>query len=113
MGNVRLRDEIPLGNHQAFWQVGVNHTGGSYATTDRISTTLQGASVAFYDPAFTTYDASAGVSEGPWTVQAYGENLTDTRGVMFSSYTEWVKSNTINRPRTMGVRISYKFSQAK
>jgi outer membrane receptor protein involved in Fe transport len=113
MGTMRLRDEIPVGTYRTFWQVGVNHQGGSYATTDRISTTLQGASVAFYDPSFTTYDASAGIGRGAWTAQIHGENLTDTRGVLFSSYNEWMKSNTINRPRTVGLQISYKFSPGK
>jgi len=31
---------------------GANRQGGSYATTDQISQTLQGASVAFHDPGF-------------------------------------------------------------
>jgi hypothetical protein len=66
--------------------------------------------VAFYDPGFTTYDASLGVAQGPWAAQLYGENLTDTRGILFASYTEWVKANTINRPRTLGLRFSYKFT---
>jgi outer membrane receptor protein involved in Fe transport len=113
MGSLRVRDEIAVGDYRAFWQLGVSRQGGSYATTDRISTTLQGTSVAFYDPGFTTYDASVGVERGPWTAQLYGENLSDTRGILFSSYTEWVKSNTINRPRTMGLHISYRFTASR
>ena len=110
MGNVRIRYEVPFSDYQAFWQIAANRQGGSYATTDHISQTLQGVSVDFYDPGFTTYDASMGVAKGPWTAQLYGENLTDTRGILFSSYVEFVKSNTINRPRTIGLRIAYSFS---
>jgi len=113
MGNIRIRDEFPIGEYKAFWQVGANRQGGSYATTDRITQTLQGVPVAFYDPGFTTYDASLGVAKGSWTAQLYGENLTDTRAILFSSYTEWVKANTINRPRTLGLRFSYKFTGNK
>jgi iron complex outermembrane receptor protein len=112
-GNIRLRDEFPLNSYQAFWQIGAEHRGGSYATTDRLSTTLQGASVAFYDPGFTTYDASVGLSRDTWTVSFYGENLSDTQATLFSSYAEYVKMNTINRPRTMGLKFSYKFSDHK
>jgi outer membrane receptor protein involved in Fe transport len=62
----------------------------------------------FNDPSFTTYDASAGVGSGPWLAQLYAENLTDTRAILYSSYAEFVKMNTVNRPRTVGVRVSYK-----
>jgi outer membrane receptor protein involved in Fe transport len=112
-GNIRLRDEFAVSEYQAFWQVGAEHRGGSYATTDRLSTTLQGVSVAFYDPSYTTYDASIGVSKDAWTVSVYGENLTDTLATVYSSYAEYVKMNTIVRPRTLGLKFSYKFSDRK
>jgi iron complex outermembrane recepter protein len=112
-GNVRLRDEFVVGQYQAFWQVGAQHRGGSYATTDRLSTTLQGVSVAFYDPSFTTYDASIGVSKDAWTASFYGENISNTLATLYSSYAEYVKMNTINRPRTLGVTFSYGFSDRK
>jgi outer membrane receptor protein involved in Fe transport len=108
-GNLRIRYELPLGDYRAFVQAGVSRQGGSYASTDHLTTTLQGASVAFYDPGFTTYDASAGFSRDAWAVQFYGENLTDTRGNLFSTYNDFVKAVTVNRPRTLGVRVSYKF----
>jgi hypothetical protein len=91
----------------------VQHRGGSYSTTDRLSTTLQGVSVAFYNPGFTTYDASVGVAKDAWTVSLYGENISDTLATVYSSYAEYVKMNTINRPRTLGINFSYKFSEHK
>jgi iron complex outermembrane receptor protein len=112
-GNVRARYEFSIDEYQAFWQVGANHQGGSYATTNRLSTTLQGESVAFYDPGFTTYAASAGISKDAWALSLYGENLSDTRATLYSSYAEYVKMNTINRPRTVGLRFSYKFKEQK
>ena len=112
-GNIRARYEFPIAEYQAFWQVGATRQGGSYATTDQLSKTLQGASVAFYDPGFTTYDAAAGVSKDAWAVQFYGQNLTDTRGDQFSSYNPFIKTVLVNRPRTMGLRFSYKYSANK
>lgn len=43
-------------------------------------------------------------------MQAYGENLTDTRAQLYANYTEWYKTITVRRPRTIGLRFSYKFS---
>ena len=108
-GNLRLRYEVPLNDYLTFVQAGANHLGGSYATTDHLTMTLQGQSVAFYDPGYTTYNAAAGVSRGGWTVQAYGENLSNSQGYPFSFYTLFVKANTVIRPRTLGLRFSYAF----
>ena len=108
-GNIRARYEFPIGTYEAFWQVGAARQGGSYASTDQLSKTYQGSSVAFYDAGFTTYDAAAGISKGAWALQAYGQNLSDTRAALFSSYIS-LKAVTVNRPRTLGLRFSYKFS---
>ncbi|MHB8478198.1 MAG: TonB-dependent receptor [Steroidobacteraceae bacterium] len=110
-GNIRARYETTLGDYQGFVQVGASHTGGSYSSTDHLTHTLQGLSIDFYDPAFTTYDAAVGVAKDAWTIGLYGENLTDTRGVPFSTYGEWVKSETVIRPRTLTVKLSYRFSE--
>jgi iron complex outermembrane recepter protein len=112
-GNIRARYEVPINQYQAFWQVGATRQGGSYATTDQLTKTLQGVSVAFYDPSFTTYAASAGIAKDAWSVSLYGENLSDTQASLFSSYSQWVKMNTINRPRTLGLRFTYKFMENK
>jgi hypothetical protein len=85
------------------------HQAHSYATVDKVSTTLQGASVAFDDPGYSTYFASLGISKDAWEAQLYGDNLTNTRADLVSDYSETVKANTINRPRTLGLRFSYKF----
>jgi iron complex outermembrane recepter protein len=108
-GNIRARYEFPVREYHAFVQAAAVRQGGSYATTDRLSSTLQGNSEAFYDPGFTTYNAAAGVARDAWTVQAYCDNLTDVQGDLYSFYTLFVKANTISRPRTAGVRLSFKF----
>ena len=108
-GNIRARYEFAINEYQAFWQVGATHQAHSYATVDKVSTTLQGASVAFDDPGYSTYFASLGISKDAWKAQLYGDNLTNTRADLVSDYSETVKANTINRPRTLGLRFSYKF----
>ena len=108
-GNIRARYEFRVNDYNAFWQLAAQHQAHSYASTEHVNTTLQGATLAFDDPAFTTYDAAAGVSRDAWTAQLYGENLANTRADLVSDYSEWIKTNTINRPRTLGLRFSYKF----
>jgi hypothetical protein len=94
-------------------QAGVGRQGGSYATTDKLTKTLQGESVAYYNEGFTTYEASAGIAKDAWSLQLYGQNLSDTRGELFSSYNPFVKAVTVNRPRTIGLRFGYSFADSK
>jgi outer membrane receptor protein involved in Fe transport len=46
-------------------------------------------------------------------VQAYGQNLGDKRAELYSDARQWYKAVTIDRPRTVGVRFSYKFAGTK
>jgi outer membrane receptor protein involved in Fe transport len=81
--------------------VAASHQAHSYSATGNI--------VIFDEPAFTIYDASLGVSKGAWNVQAYAQNLTDTRADLFSNDNQFVPAETVNRPRTIGVRLGFKF----
>jgi iron complex outermembrane receptor protein len=109
-GNIRARYEFPFNGYHTFAQVDAVHQSHSLATTDRLSLDLQGNSIAYNLQAFTTYDGAVGVGKDAWLVQAYGENLTDTRAQLYANYTEWYKAVTVSRPRTIGFRFSYNFS---
>jgi iron complex outermembrane receptor protein len=109
-GNIRARYEFSFNDYHTFAQINAVHQSHSLATTDRISLDLQANSIAYELPAFTTYDAALGVGKNAWLVQAYGENLTDTRAQLYANYTEWYKAVTVSRPRTIGLRFSYKYS---
>jgi outer membrane receptor protein involved in Fe transport len=111
-GNFRVRYEFAFNGYDAFAQFGAVHQSHSLATTDRSSLDLQGNSVAYDLPAFTTYDGALGVGKDGWLVQVYAENLTDTRAELFANYAQWYKAITVNRPRTIGVRLSYKFGSS-
>jgi iron complex outermembrane receptor protein len=110
-GNVRARYDFPVGSYDAFWQIGAQHQGGSYASTNALETTLQGQTQRFYDPGFSTWNAAAGFAKGQWSAQLYGDNLSNRLGELSSSYSEYVKAVTIVRPRTYGLRFSYKFKE--
>jgi hypothetical protein len=110
-GSLRVRYEVPIADYTAFVQVVGTHQAHSYSTTDRFSVDLQGNSIAYEQPGFSTYDASMGVSKDSWAVQLYGQNLSDKRANLYSSYGQYVKSVLINRPRTLGLRFSYRFDK--
>jgi outer membrane receptor protein involved in Fe transport len=109
-GNVRLRYAVPMYDYLWHVQAGAQHTDHSYS--DVIT---QGTLAApDYELApYTTYDAAAGLGKDAWEVEFYGENLTDTRAQLFISSAQWVTLTTVNRPRVMGVRFSYKFGADK
>jgi iron complex outermembrane receptor protein len=99
--SLRARYDWVLGDYKPFWQVGGTHQAHSYSATGNIQT---------YDQAgFTTYDAALGVEKDAWTAQAYMQNLTNTRANLFENGNQFVTAQTINRPRTGGIRFSYKF----
>src|SRR5580698_9226316 len=50
--NLRLRDEIPLGDYKAFWQLGAQHIGSSISAS--------GYAASYVQPSYTTYDAEIG-----------------------------------------------------
>jgi outer membrane receptor protein involved in Fe transport len=108
-GNIRARYEIALNGYEAFAQLGVVYQSHSLATTDQLGLDLQGNFVAYHLPPFTTYDSALGVGKEAWLVQLYGENLTDTRAQLYANYSLNYKAITVNRPRTIGLRFSYKF----
>ena len=109
-GNIRARYEFPFDGYDVFGQIDTVHQSHSLATTDQLSLDQQGNSIGYDLPAFTTYDGALGFRKNAWLVQAYGENLTDTRAELYANHTEWYKAVTVSRPRTIGVRINYKFS---
>lgn len=105
-GNIRARYEVPFNDYTFHAQVAAQHTDHSFANV-----ITQGAlQPPDYELApYTTYDAAAGVAKGAWEAEFFGQNLTDTRAQLFISSTSYVTLTTVNRPRIMGIRLSYKF----
>jgi iron complex outermembrane recepter protein len=108
-GNIRARYEYPLADYHLYAQAAAHHTGHSYANVIN-----QGAfGSPNYDLAgYSTYDAALGVTRGAWEVEAFVQNLSDTRAEIFISSTSAVKLTTTNQPRTAGVRFAYKFANS-
>ena len=108
--NARLRYDFKAGNYDAFWQVASIYRDEVYSTTDRLARDLQGNLTAYLIPSYTQFDGSIGMGKDAWTLQLYGTNLADKRAITYSSYNQWIKMDTVSRPRTLSLRFGYKFS---
>jgi outer membrane receptor protein involved in Fe transport len=99
--NLRVRDEIPLGDYKGFWQIGAQHMGDSLSATGNI--------ITYDQPSYTTYDASFGVAKDAWNVQFFGQNLTSVNASTGTNAGQFVQAETVTRPRIAGVKFGYKF----
>ena len=109
MYNLRARYDFSTNDYKNYVQISASHQGHSYSTTDRATNDFGGGSIAFDNPAYTTYDASLGTAKDAWTIQLYVVNLTDKRADVFTSAQQIIRTETVNRPRTIGLRIGYQF----
>ncbi len=113
--SIRARYDFSLSDSLlAFAQVGASHVGHSYTqaganppltTGDPITT----GRLRFEDPAYTTFDASFGISKDQWMVSVFGENLGDSHAAVFTSTDQFIVAQTPLRPRVIGVSVEYKF----
>jgi iron complex outermembrane receptor protein len=110
-GNTHARYEWSLDAYRAFVQFGAVYQSHSLSTTDQLSRDAQGQPIAYGLPAYATYDAAVGAGTAAWWMQLYADNLSDTRAQLFANDIEGYKAVTVNRPRTIGLRMTYNFSR--
>jgi len=113
--NIRARYDFPaVSEYRYFAQISASMRAHSYSTTDALQTEIDQTTPTRYDqPGFTSYDASVGVTKDAWMVQLYGTNITNVRGDVFSSYSQFVRMDTITRPRTLTLQFNYRFNGNK
>lgn len=107
-GTLRVRYDFPILEYNAFVQIGGQHQAHSISATSRTDVPNQ-PGYAYDEPGFSTYDANAGLAKGAWQVMFYGENLTNTQADLYENPNQFVDAKTVNRPRTAGMRFTYKF----
>jgi iron complex outermembrane recepter protein len=111
--NTRLRYQWSINNYNAFVQAGATHNAHSFTQAGVNPTLSAGGAVnttllRFENPAYTLYDASAGIAKDAWSAELYGQNLTNSNVSIFTSTTQFVPAEVITRPRVIGVKIGYK-----
>ncbi len=110
----RARYQWSIGDYEAFVQAGASHVGHSFTqagsnppiAADGIITTGR---LRFENDAYSTYDASFGVSKDQWNVAVFGENLSNSHAAVFTSTQQFIVAQTPLRPRVLGVTVGYKF----
>jgi iron complex outermembrane receptor protein len=111
--NVRGRYDWAITDYKPFVMAGANHVGGMFNQIDNGTTNFVGnpttTLLRYFQPGYTTYDASAGVAKDNWTAEAYGTNLGNSHASTFTSSAQFIKSEVPIRPRIVGLRIGYKF----
>jgi iron complex outermembrane receptor protein len=59
-------------------------------------------------PGYALFDAQIGFNRDNWTVTVFGDNLTNSHASTFTNSAEYIKTTTIVRPMTYGLKISTK-----
>lgn len=103
-GNARIRYEWAFaGDYTGFVQAGAQHQAHMVTATGYVP--------AYDIPAYTTYDAAAGVTRGPWDVQVFSQNFTNVTSSITTESSQFVLQEFPLRPRIIGVKFGYKFSE--
>jgi len=112
--SLRGRYDWTFGDYSPFVQVGATHSGHSFTQAGSNPTIAEAGAVStgrlrFENPAYSTFDASAGIAKDAWIVTLYGENLGNSNASTFVSTDQFIVAQTPLRPRILGVSFAYKF----
>jgi iron complex outermembrane recepter protein len=101
-GNIRARYEREFVGFTGYLQAAAQHSAHSLAS---VTVPLN------YDlKAYSTFDAAVGFTTLRWSVEAYGENLSDKRAELYKNPDNGPLVTATNRPRTIGLRVTYLYS---
>ena len=111
--SLRARYEWSFSGFDSFVQAGMTHIGHSFTqsasnpsiSAGGINTTF----LRFENPAYSTYDASFGLSKDAWSAHVFAQNLTNVKTSLFTNSAQFVVAETALRPRVIGLKLSYKF----
>ena len=113
--SLRARYDWALeGGYLPFLQAAASHTGHSFTQAGANPTIAPGGAVntsrgRFENPAYTTYNASAGIAKDQWVLTLYGENLSNSNASTFVSTDQFIVAQTPLRPRVLGLSFQLSF----
>lgn len=123
-GNVRVRYEWTSGDMNWFVAGGVNYTSSmfnqpaTYPSGDVAGNgnvlgpngiIVPATTVLRYKmPGYALADAQIGFTRDNWTVTIFGDNLFNSHASTFTNSSQYIKTSTIVRPMTYGLKISTK-----
>ena len=102
------------GGYAPFIQFGATHNGHSFTQAGANPTYHLGGTVStsrgrFENPAYSIYDASAGVAKDAWYFTLSCENLSNSNASTFVSSQQFITAQTPLRPRVITGTFGYKF----
>jgi len=111
--SARARYDWSQNGYLPFLQFSMTHNGHSYTQAGSNPSFGGGSSLStshlrFENPAYTTFEASFGVSKDAWSVSVYGENLGNSNASTFISAQQFIVAQTPLRPRVLGLTFGYK-----
>jgi len=101
-GNLRARYDWEWGTYLPYVQLGMQHQSHSLSASGNVE--------AYDQPAWTTYDLSAGLAKDNWTVSLIGTNITNTNKSLFTTSRQFILTETPMRPRTIELTFGYAFT---
>jgi iron complex outermembrane recepter protein len=100
--NLRGRYDWSSNDMSYYVQLGAAYQDSSFSSATSVN--------QYQMPSWTTWDGSAGVMKGPWSMELVGMNLTDVNKSVFTSAAQFIVAQVPQRPRTLMLQISYKFT---
>jgi outer membrane receptor protein involved in Fe transport len=100
--NLRVRYDWEIGDYTPYVQAGFQHQAHSQSAAGHVE--------SYNQPAWTTFDASVGVSKDSWTVSLMGTNITNTNKSLFTTSRQFILTETPMRPRVIELTFSYSFA---
>jgi outer membrane receptor protein involved in Fe transport len=99
--NARARYEWDLNGYDAYVQAGFTYQDEALSSATVVN--------QFTTDEWSTIDMSMGVAKDQWSLELYGSNILDETGPVYTSATQWILAEIPLRPRTLTVRLGYRF----
>ena len=112
--SARARYEWHVSGYTPYAQFGATHSGHSYTQAGANPNIATGGAIntsrgRFENPAYSTFNASLGVSKDAWYAEVYAENLSNSNASTFVSTDQFIIAQTPLRPRIVELGFGYKF----
>lgn len=108
VGSATFMDDTALLAYGSTSGLGIEEEGGNFGTVADSSGDLP-ANTRFVNESATVLSASAGIMKDSWLAELYVKNITSQEGAIVQTAGKFTPEATVNRPRTIGVRLSYRF----
>ncbi len=108
--SLSLQYAVPIADWGMDWftRGDLQYTGDSQTTFNNLST-ANGQPSHFRLDAYTLLNLRLGLRNERWDVSLFADNVTDERAEVLRDNAAYALRTTINRPRTIGVRLSVDF----